>query len=335
MSSLKDKKSHFWNTGIDTDHIVTLEGADSINRLLAHSDFDSLDMPEITTQFSAFNSQEALLDIKTIDDFHDSTLFMDTLVEKTPHFPVEIIAVIDEPQKPIILKNSDTALANTDNNSIITALSRSDTIISVANSAGYPDTSVMLADVTIAATAIPTALDNITVAPSAPVTMPADTVLRNDSTQPISAYQAHQPFNSPREVDKYDKSVSEALSADVFACPTENISSLADNHTPVEKVADDAALILNNFVTQTALHQATRSDFDKHIQTSVTFTSTINETVHNSEWALFKAEQEKSHAHLKKRITQLEKSIRTAVLFSILAGILAGVSLIAAVSGLV
>ncbi|SJM91542.1 hypothetical protein [Crenothrix polyspora] len=335
MSSLKDKKSHFWNTGIDTDHIVTLEGADSINRLLAHSDFDSLDMPEITTQFSAFNSHEALLDIKTIDDFHDSTLFMDTLVEKIPHFPVEIIAVIDEPQKPIILKNSDTALANTDNNSIITALSRSDTIISVANSAGYPDTSVMLADVTIAATAIPTALDNITVAPSASVIVSADTIVQSTNIQkPMSAYQAHQPFNSPREVDKYDKPVSEALSADVFACPTENISSLADNHTPVEKVADDAA-ILNNFVTQTALHQATRSDFDKHIQTSVTFTSTINETVHNSEWALFKAEQEKSHAHLKKRITQLEKSIRTAVLFSILAGILAGVSLIAAVSGLV
>jgi hypothetical protein len=259
MSSLNDTKSKYWKNGIDTNLAALLSDEDTIDRLLVNTDFDTLDMPEITTKPHVFNGNEPLVDITIVDDFNDSTLFMETLVEKTSPATVEPIAIADA----------------------------------------------------------------INEAKPAPVTKQSG------------------PLSLPISNDKYDKSVISTLAAANHTNSVENKSSLVDNYTNAEKVAISSDFILNNFIannpvaqTENIAPQPQRSDSDKRIQTSVTITSTINETVHDFEWTLFRTEQDKINAQYNKRITELERTLRKAMLFSLVAALLAGLSLIAVVSGL-
>jgi hypothetical protein len=258
MSSLHDMKSKYWKNGIDTDLAVIMSDEDTIDRLLVNTDFDSLDLPEITTKPHLFNSSEHLVDIHTVDDFNDSHLILESLVEKTPAVMIEPIAFADD-------KNTITAISS--------------------------------------------ALEVFT-----------PTIDDDNSNKFIIA---------PLDNSEHNNSVGTA-------------PSLVQNNTKVEKISLNKKYILNNVVvknplvpTENTAPQPQRTDADKHIQTSVNFTSIANDTLHDSEWILFKAEQDNINTQHKNRIAALEKSLRKAMLFSLVAALLAGLSLIAVVSGLV
>jgi hypothetical protein len=259
MSSLNDMKSKYWKNGIDTDLAVIMSDEDTIDRLLVNTDFDSLDLPEITTKPHLFNSNEHLVDIHTVDDFNDSHLILESLVEKTPAVMTEPIAFADD-------KNTITAI------------------------------------------------------PSSELEAFTPTIDDNNSNKFIIA---------PLDNSEHNNSAGTA-------------PSLVQNNTKVEKISLNKKYILNNVVVKNPLVQTENTapqpqctDADKRIQTSATFTSTVNETLHDSEWILFKAEQDNINTQHKKRIAALENSLRKAMLFSLVAALLAGLSLIAVVSGLV
>jgi hypothetical protein len=259
MSSLKDKKSNFWNNTLDTHPIIDMDEA-AVDRLLINTDFDISTLPDITARQHFFANDEQLVDINTADDFHDSKLFVGEIIEKTPTIIAEPIATVEDVNAPITL--------------------------------------------------------HITLKPKA-------STLYTDN-------------------DKYTKSAVYPPGKQEPTVSGEITPSLVENHTKVQKNTPSNDFIFDSFSNNTPIAQAEktapqpqRSDLGKRIQTPLIIMPSTHESVHDPEWALFKAEQEKIHAQFKKRIVQLEKSIRTAVLISILAGILAGVSLIAAVSGLV
>ncbi len=310
MSSLNDTKSKYWKNGIDTKLAAILSDEDTIDRLLVNTDFDTLDMPEITTKPHLFNGNEPLVDITIVDDFNDSTLFMETLVEKTSPTTVEPITIADamNEAKPVpVTKQSEP--------------------LSLPISNDKYDKSV------------------IPVLGAAELKNPVETTVLIDGTKEVilhtPAATENEPFTSLVRDDNHDKSVISTLAAADHTNSVENKSSLVDNHTNVEKVAISSDFILNNFIannpvaqTENIAPQPQRSDSDKRIQTSVTITSTINETVHDFEWTLFRTEQDKINAQYNKRITELERTLRKAMLFSLVAALLAGLSLIAVVSGL-
>ncbi|SJM92597.1 hypothetical protein CRENPOLYSF2_2780009 [Crenothrix polyspora] len=258
MSSLHDMKSKYWKNGIDTDLAVIMSDEDTIDRLLVNTDFDSLDLPEITTKPHLFNSSEHLVDIHTVDDFNDSHLILESLVEKTPAVMIEPITFADD-------KNTITAISS--------------------------------------------ALEVFT-----------PTIDDDNSNKFIIA---------PLDNSEHNNSVGTA-------------PSLVQNNTKVEKISLNKKYILNNVIvknplvpTENTAPQPQCTDADKPIQTLVNLTSTVNDTLHDSEWILFKAEQDNINTQHKKRIAALENSLRKAMLFSLVAALLAGLSLIAVVSGLV
>jgi hypothetical protein len=293
MSSLHDTKAKYWQHDLDTDFTVVIPDEDRIDRLLLNSANDHYDMPEISTKPQSFNSYEHFVDIKTVDEFHDSSLFIEPLVDS----PVIVdITVVNEDKRLM------EALPAAEFNNPVT---------------------INTSSVVTQAIDTPTLTESLSKAIPQPIISSTESALHRDNPSSDSAIT--QPVETREHTDT-----------------SENISSLVDNHTNVENVTANPDFLLNNFIAKnqmsdmdTTAPQPVRTELDKRIQTSVTFTSTINETVHDSEWALFKIEQQTVQAQLTQRITQLEKSLRTALFFSLIAAILAGVSLIAAVSGLV
>lgn len=264
MSSLKDKKSDYWNTRIDTAPEIILDHKDSIDRLLINTDFDTFDIPDITANQNFFVDNDCLVDIKTTDHFQDLASYLLPEVEKTSTITSNPIIFVD------------------------------DVIDDV------PDISPII------------------------------------TTTSEAAIFAPDIFN-----DKDDTPVIVPLDAPNYTESVEIVPSLVQDHAKVQKISLHNDAVFDHFkVNQPLTHEENKapqpqnSVSDKQIQTSVTITSTVSETVHNSEWTVFKAEQDAINTQYKKRILELEKTLRKAMLFSLLAALVAGISLIAAVSGL-
>ncbi|WP_394751869.1 hypothetical protein [Crenothrix sp.] len=259
MSSLNDMKSKYYKNGIDAHFAVIMSDEDSIDGLSVNTDFDSLDMPEITTKSHLFNSNEHLVDIHTVDDFHDSQLILDSIAEKKSAITLEPIRWVD-----------------------------------------------------------------------------------NKNTAPVKLIPEPDVFTTTPDDNNGNPLIIVPLDNSESNNSVGTISSLVQNNTKVEKISSNKEYIPNNVTvknllveTEDTLPQLQPADDDNGSPTSVTIRSTANETLHDSEWILFKTEQDNINSQHKKRIVALENSLRKALLFSLVAALLAGLSLIAAVSGLV
>jgi hypothetical protein len=316
MSSLNDTKSNYWQKDINNRSAAVFSDTGEVGPLLASPEIDYLNMPEITTKPKAFNNFEQLVDIKINDEFHDSNAFITPIGESSP-------AIISEPV-PITEK---TTLADES-----TPLDKEPSFTSAheADENVKPIADALETDQ--ATKSISINLLNLHAASRTTLDKPSYSA-SNSNVAPVQAKEAQS---------KLPFSEGAVMAANTSALPEENIPSLVDNYTNVENIASSNDFLLAGLGNHAEIasvenkaHQPSRMDSDKRMQASLTITSTISEGVYDSEWALYKLEQDKIQTQMQKRITQLEKSLRTATLFSLIAALLSGVALIAAVSGLV
>ena len=295
MSSLNDTKSNDWQKSITNRSAVIFSDEDVVGQLLASQEIDYLNMPEITTKPQAFNNFEQLVDIRINDNLPDPSAFA---------APIDELPTADRSEPvPCIEKTKLDGLPPT---------------------SGAEDASnVCGADKN-----------------ASPISSASET---GQGSKPISINLLDfHVANSRTAVDKPGNIGSLRTFTGNPELPVENTSSLVDNYTSVENIASDNDFLLPGVAEPTQItpveskaHQTVRTDSDKPILVSVTSDSSTNETGLDSALALYKAEQEKSQLQMQNRITQLEKSLRIATLFSLVAALLSGVALIAAVSGLV